>query len=231
MSSSSRPPSLTRPITAESAVSVERWQPPSVQFQSKPSRVEDVAPEEIVLPLTAERIEEIQRQAYQEAYDQGFSEGRAAGLASGQQLVRQQAEQLRQLVNALAQPFEELDEQVEHSLVDLAILIAKNIIRREVKANPGQIVAAVRETIALLPLGSRDIRLLLHPDDAAFVREALSVTEEQQSWRIVDEPTITRGGCRVLTEYSQIDATLETRIAAVIAQVLGGEREQDSAEG
>lgn len=226
MSSSSRPPRVTRPLGSDQTGQFERWQPPNMALP-RAGRVEDVDACELV-PVTAEQIEEIQRLAYQEAYDNGFAEGRAAGMVAGQQIIQQQAEQFSQLIRSLAQPFEDLDDQVVNSLVDLSVMIARNIIRREIKTSPGQIVATVRETIALLPVGARDIRLILHPEDAAFVRETLSVSDEAESWRIVEEPTLTRGGCRVLTENSQIDASIETQVAAVVAQLLGGEREQDA---
>jgi flagellar assembly protein FliH len=47
------------------------------------------------------------------------------------------------------------------------------------------------------------------------------------AWRIVEDPLITRGGCKVDTEVSHIDATVENRLAAVIATLFGGEREHD----
>ena len=39
---------------------------------------------------------------------------------------------------------------------------------------------------------------------------------------------ITRGGCEVKAPPSAINATLESRLSALAASVLGGEREQDS---
>ncbi|MGZ5576522.1 MAG: FliH/SctL family protein, partial [Methylobacter sp.] len=45
---------------------------------------------------------------------------------------------------------------------------------------------------------------------------------------IVEDPLITRGGCEVDTDISHVNATVEHRLAAVIATLLGGERESDS---
>jgi flagellar assembly protein FliH len=49
--------------------------------------------------------------------------------------------------------------------------------------------------------------------------------------QIVADPLQTRGGCRVLTDTSQIDASVEARLNAVIAHVLGGERSSDGEAG
>jgi flagellar assembly protein FliH len=68
------------------------------------------------------------------------------------------------------------------------------------------------------------VRVHLHPEDAATVRERLAEPTNERAWTIVEDPTLTRGGCVVRTDMSQIDVRLETRISAVIANVLGEER-------
>jgi len=62
-----------------------------------------------------------------------------------------------------------LDEEVEKELILLVTGIATQIIRREIKMDPGQIIAAVREAIKVLPLSSQKISLYLHPEDADLV--------------------------------------------------------------
>jgi flagellar assembly protein FliH len=132
-------------------------------------------------------------------------------------------------MDSLSQPFQVLDAEVEKELVKLAMAIATQIIRREIKLDPGQVIAAVREAIKVLPLSSQKISLHIHPDDAELVRSVLSLDEMSPSpaWKIVEDPLITRGGCKVNTEVSHIDATVENRLAAVIATLFGGEREHD----
>jgi flagellar assembly protein FliH len=76
----------------------------------------------------------------------------------------------------------------------------------------------------LLPVASRNVVLHLHPDDAALVRESLSSTEGERAWTIMEDPLIERGGCRVSSESSQVDAQAETRLRALISAVAGDER-------
>lgn len=189
--------------------------------------------------LTVEEIEAMQKQAYDEAFTQGekagFQQGYEAGLNQGQEesqrLMHQQAAEFTSLLEALNEPFKLLDEEVEKELVMLAIGIATQIIRREIKMDPGQVVAAVREAIKVLPLSSQKISLHLHPEDADLVRSVLSLDEMSPAWTVVEAPLITRGGCQVDTDFSHIDATVENRLAAVIAGVFGGERRgQDKPE-
>jgi flagellar assembly protein FliH len=173
--------------------------------------------------LTAEQIEDIQRQAHEE----GFELGRGEGLTAGKKELQARVQRLEAVMAALAQPLKDLDDAIEEELLALAMAVARQLVRREIKTDPGQIVAVVREALAVLPAASRRVRLHLHPDDAALVRDALSVPEGDNAWRIMEDPVLTRGGCRIITETSQVDATLESRLNAVITSVLGGERDSD----
>ena len=173
--------------------------------------------------LTAAQIEKVQQQAYEEAYAAGLAEGKAAGL---EQAARS-AKQFDHLLQALGKPFEELDDQVDQELVTLAIALVRQLVRRELRADPGQVIAVVREAMGLLPVASRNIHVHLHPEDAALVRETLPVSDDERTWAIVEDPVMGRGGCKVTTDYSQVDATLESRLVQFFAQVFGGERGSD----
>jgi flagellar assembly protein FliH len=173
--------------------------------------------------LTAKQLEAIQKQAYEEGFALGRNEGLAAARGQSQAL----AQRLQQLLTALARPFDELDQRVEQELAALAMQVARLLVRRELKTDPGHVVGAVREALAALPVASRGVRVLLHPEDAALVRDLLTLNEAEQPWKIAEDPMVVRGGCKVLSDTSQIDASVETRLSAIIAAVLGGERETD----
>ena len=173
--------------------------------------------------LTANRVEHIQKEAYAE----GFARGQADGLQAAQRDTQARLEHLGQLLHALATPLKELDERIEQELVTLAMQAARLIVRRELKTDPGLVLAAVREAMAALPAAARQVRLHLHPDDAALVREHFKAGDESHSWRIVDDPAQARGGCVVITDSSQIDASIEARLTGIMAAALGGDRSDD----
>src|ERR1700755_3023194 len=89
-------------------------------------------------------------------------------------LLKARVTRLDAILKLLARPLEELDAEVERQLTLLAITVGKQILRRELKTDPSQIVAVIRESVARLPAASRDIRVQLHPEDAAVVRETLA---------------------------------------------------------
>jgi flagellar assembly protein FliH len=86
------------------------------------------------------------------------------------------------------------------------------------------VIAIIRDCVQLLPASARDVRVHLHPQDAAVVRERLATPAAERAWTLVEDPVMGRGGCRVVAEHSQVDARLESRIAAAVAAVLGDAR-------
>jgi flagellar assembly protein FliH len=195
---------------------------------------EDIPKEAASLP-TLEEIEAIQKQAYEEGYElgrkEGFDFGHREALEAGRKDVAARLAALDELLSTLDRPFKELDDQVEQELLTLVVAMVRQLVRREVRTDPNQIVGVMREAMAILPVNARDIRVLLHPEDADIVRELYTVADSDLAWKIIEDPVLQRGGCRILTDTSQVDATLESRLHNLIAPLLGGLRSEDPGEG
>ena len=214
-------------IVRDVDVSFTQWQPPKVCRHGEKAGGESHG------LLTAAQLDGIHRAARDEGYEEGRKEGLAyghrEGLEEGRAESRARIERLDQILHALDRPFEQLDQQVEDEIVTLVINMVRQLIRREVKLDPGQIVGVVREALGVLPVSARNIRVVLHPEDAELVREAYALGEHDQKWQIVEDPVIQRGGCRIHTDTSQVDATLDSRLSSLIAPLLAGERARDAA--
>ncbi len=169
--------------------------------------------------LTVRDIEQIQ----QRAYDDGFRLGRQQGLEA----AKAQAQQFTDILTRFSEPLADLDDQVVNELVITVKALTRQLVRREMKAAPEGIVAVVREAVSVLPSNAQDIEIHLHPEDAKLVREILSINVEHPTWRLMEDPVLTQGDCRVVTENSEIDAGLEARLNALVSEMLGGERDGD----
>jgi flagellar assembly protein FliH len=162
---------------------------------------------------------------------QAEAAGYAAGLARAQLEVQARlaelgarVERFETLIGQLAQPLRLLDAEVEETLLSLALAIGSQLARRTLHAEPAQLIALVRDCLNQLPLGAGEVRVHLHPEDALVVREKLAVPASESAWRLIEDPTLTRGGCLVESEHSRIDARFESRMNALIAAALGDER-------
>ena len=166
----------------------------------------------------------------QRSYDDGFAQGREDALAAGRQELQARVSILQGLMQSLTEPFAELDEEVETSLLGLATAVAGQVVRRELATDPELILTIVREAISLLPVAARRITLQLHPEDARIVREHMSAPDDEGSWRMVEDAACTRGGCVVTTEHTRIDASLDQQIKRIAATVLGAAGEEPGQE-
>jgi len=155
----------------------QRWELPNMQSpHGAKARVEEVA-EATVQPLTAEQLEQIQQEAYREGFELGKKEGRDAG----QQEIKKAVANLGRVIDAFSNPLQEVDARVEQELVALALAVARQIIRRELKTDPGQVIAVVREALAALPSASRRVQIALHRFvDRACARGVLDVARQGQ---------------------------------------------------
>jgi len=203
-------------LGAATAAAVERWALPEMDGPVANRRRE-------------KQIEEIEAEARLVGHEQGYAAGMAtaqAEIAAHTKRLEAEIARLDGMMQTLARPFAELDAAVERELIQLTLAMGRQLVRRELRIDPSQIIAIIREAVTRLPIAARDVRVQLHPEDAAIVREKLAAPAGtgERAWTIVEDPTMSRGGCLVRTETSQIDARLESRLAAVIGSVLGEER-------
>jgi flagellar assembly protein FliH len=209
---------MSRVIPAADVGAVAAWGPPTVEGQAGTRRHSGGG------PVTAGVLADLQAEAYAEAFQQGLREGTAAG----REQVRAQVERLDQLLTDLARPLAEVDEAVQGELLSLAMALARQIVRRELRQDPTQIIGIVREAMAQLPVAARDVRVQLHPEDAAIVREHLAPAENERAWLLVEDPMMMRGGCQVVSASSRIDVRLDKRLGALLSELMGSERDPDA---
>jgi flagellar assembly protein FliH len=194
----------------------EVWAPPAVFGRTFGSQGE-----------RAERLDRQQRAVLDTIYAKAQADGFAAGQVQFDARIAQCEERIARLdaiLQMLSRPLSDLDAEVEKQLVTLSLTVAKHLVRRELRIDPTQVVAIIRNAVALLPAAARDVRVHLHPDDAALVRERLAEPHAERAWTVVEDPIMARGGCRVTTDTSLIDARLDARLGAAISAVLGSER-------
>lgn len=178
-------------------------------------------------PVTAEELDDIARAAWDEGHAKGHADGLAAAAAETQRrqaMLDARIARVGDILAVLARPLAELDAQVEAQLAQLALTVAGHLVRRELRTDPAQVIGILRHAVSLLPAAAREVRVHLHPDDAALVNETLATPASERAWSVVEDPVMARGGCRVSAGSSQIDARLESRLKAAIVEVLGEER-------
>ena len=102
-------------------------------------------------------------------------------------------------------------------LLSLVMAICKSVLRRELSTDEGYIQATINHALELLSEEQGIVNLTLHPDDATSVSDNWS--DELGELTITSDPEITRGGCLIQRNDSLVDATIESQLRKIIADL------------
>lgn len=159
-----------------------------------------------------------------EAYAQGYAEGHDKGMLQAQSETNRRLQTFDALLDAMAKPFEDINQQTLDTLARLAGKIARCLVKRELRTEPETIIALVRDTVSILNSSAEKLNVFLNPDDAVLIQNITRTSSEKSRWKLIDDPMIPRGDCRVTSRDATIDGSLMARINTIITQFQGDER-------
>ena len=159
----------------------------------------------------------IQEEARLIGYDAGHAAGYEDGLAIGRAEAAQELEHLQSIALTFGNALSEADETIASDMLELALQLARGMLRTALEVKPELIIPLVREAIGYLPVLQQPAILQLNPLDAVIVRGAMGEELEKGGWRVAEDETISRGGCKIDTASNQIDAQAPTRWARLTA--------------
>ena len=166
----------------------------------------------------ATRRAEVEREAFGKGYQQGERAGLEAGGRRAEAMLRRMAETLEELGGLRQSMIRETEQQ----MVQLALAIAKRIIRREVTIDHDMTLAMAR--VALDRLSEHTgATIRLHPDDYA-----LALGESGESWggdqvTMVADERVSRGGCHIESAFGFIDAGVDAQFDEIASAALAEE--------
>jgi len=155
------------------------------------------------------------------AREQAYRDGLAAGHQEAQAALAAERAELKALIAGVNELMHDFEQTLASDVLSMGLELAKQIVRTGLRVKPDMVQAVVREAISSLPGLSEQTVLLLNPGDAALVRKGLEDDPALASlpWKIVEDPHVERGGCRLETPTTEVDAALETRWRRVVASL------------
>ncbi len=143
--------------------------------------------------------------------DEGHAKGYSEGYEEGSVQARREAERLAELVAATQSALSRIHDDMGQAVLALAVKIAGHVLQSTLEDDPARLLDVVKQLLHLDPDGKNPLTLFLNPGDCELVSGYLRDNENTQAWRIIEDVSITAGGCRARTALGDIDATLETR--------------------
>lgn len=189
-------------ILSDKGQEIERWQAPF--FEEPASRSAQLDPVEL------EAL----------AQSRGFQIGKWDGLESGRAEAEKIVHRMVELLDEMTRPYRSLDQLVTQELTQMSMLIAKQIIRRELTINSDVVTDIATEALSTLSSLEGEIELFLNPVDVAMVEQLASELLVGKSWKLVEDIELMPGGCRVKTPISYVDASVEKQMEMVFSTLI-----------
>lgn len=246
-------------IPSEELTAYERWELPLLDEHGN-RRPHSREEEREVKPLTAADLEAIRQEAWQDGHNEGreaghaegFESGRNEGLSAGREEgttegreqghsaaldqtrdeVQQRLAQLESVMAELVDPIHRHEDELETALFNLATVLARAVLYRELKSDSSQIKHVVHDALSSLPSTRENVLIRINPADHEWVAEVAGRFEAEA--RIIEDEAVLPGGCKVETRHSLVDFTIEKRfqkaVQRMLDQQLDGDQSGDNAE-
>ena len=181
-------------------------EPPPEPVSLSPEPASEIVSDELASSMpypTLDEIEAIQQQAHEEGLQAGLLEGRAQAAA--------ELQQMQTLLAGLSQTLQDSEAQLAESVLDLAILVARQIICDELSSDPKKLLAPIRDALAVMPTATHPARLSLAPSDFAVLQPPLALELPADIWRIQVDESLASGSCKIETPATHLAFSLASR--------------------
>lgn len=162
-----------------------------------------------------QKIEEIERQAY----EKGFASGEKAGFASGEQKASILIEGLEKIIRELRAIRDDLIKDLEPQVVDLAMTIARKVIIEEITMRPEIIVTMVKEALRRLDrTGTITIKISPAIHDL-FKRKKPELLEIHQDIIFDVDPHVAVTGPLVISQREEVVTDIDSLLSSIMNEM------------
>ncbi|MGN1055213.1 MAG: FliH/SctL family protein [Comamonas sp.] len=191
--------------------------------EAEPVEVQDLEP--AAPSFSEEEVQQMVEQARQQAYEQGVQQGEQkasqewqARMADYQNNIgREVAQRLNEVLHHAQTAVQGLQQQMAPDLLQLAVDIARQVVRQELRCNPQALQPVVSEALDMLGADTKPALVRLNPDDFKQLEAHLRASLPNPKVEWLADPTVPLGGCLVESQGAQVDGSIERRWQRAVA--------------
>lgn len=169
-----------------------------------------------------EKAEEAAREIAEKARVEGFEAGRREGYAEGQAQAEAEAAATRAEASRVLEEARETARrtlaEAEPRIMEIALAVARKVIKREVSADPEIVLANIREALKNVDR-EEAVTVRTSPVEVAVVDNARKKLKKQFGGvgdiAVQEDPSVEPGGCVVSTDKGIVDARIESQVEAI----------------
>ncbi len=207
----------SRFIPREELSSFASWSFGDVSAGATP---DTAAPREAEVPTDPSEVRAQQvRAARQSGYQDGYRDGLVALEGFKQSFAAQTTAQVGALVRSVGEQLDALQQEMARAIAATATSLARQVLRSELQARPEGVAQVAEQALDALLLSARHIVLRVHPDDHALIAGNSAEAIAARGARVVSDPSVSRGGCRIESDIGLVDATIDERWRRAVASL------------
>ncbi len=152
-----------------------------------------------------EEIENITKESYQKGWDEALEKNRED--------VSLISQSMNKVIDDLKQERDDFWGRCEEGIIKLAFAIAKKAVYEDISQSNGRIIEKVVSDAINRVKDKNILSVYVNPDDAERLKamDTSGSSKTGETYEIVNDDKISRGGCKVVTDCGGVDAMVETR--------------------
>lgn len=153
-----------------------------------------------------------------DAYERGFASGEKAGKEFGLKQVEASHQLVTRLIEELQQVKPALLENAEKEILQIAVAVARRILRQEISQNPERLLGSIRAV--LQKMGQIETLVIhLHPQDLERLRKernkVVELVGSVQWFRLEPDANLLQGECLVESNDQIVDLRIDSQLAVI----------------
>jgi flagellar assembly protein FliH len=174
--------------------------------QSKTRAVEEARPSEASMQQMEQRM--------REARAQGYREGEAAGRGQAAAEILPVVERMSRSIDEIAGFRGRLRREAEADTIQLALAIARRVLRRQLAVDPEALHGLVLGALEKLE-GQEVSRVRVHPSHAALVTRCLEQHSAGTRVEVSPDPSRELGSVVFETQRGNLDASIDSQLQEI----------------
>ena len=157
------------------------------------------------------------------AYRKGYDEGQKSGYNDGQSELNRLIERVHKIVESVMNRREEILRDTEQQIVDLVILMTRKIVKIISENQKGVVLSNVLSALkkvktrcsVIIRVNIEDLKLT-----SEHTGEFIKRVEAVQGITVIEDSSVDKGGCGVLSDFGAIDARIASQLGELENKIL-----------
>ena len=167
----------------------------------------------------AARLEEAEKTAAAAGFEQGRKDGYEAGMVEVKRLIAR----TQLIMERIQDKRLEVIEQAEQEIIDLALLVARKVVKVISESQRQVVVENIKAALARIKTsGKVTVRVNLADLETAteHLDEFIRLVESSGDIHILEDSSVDAGGCYVETDFGEVDARIAVQFAGLESKIL-----------